>query len=353
MNEKKRATLHDLAAATGFSLGTIYRALNGKGRIKEETRQFILDTADEIGYKVNVVAQGLRRSRMTIGVVLYCQVVEYVAEIYRGVYDAAQEIDAYNISVDIHLLPYTSNEDCRRQTVELMQTFREEEYDGIILFPSSPSNVLGEIRDMIDKVSESGIPVVTVAVDVPDSKRLFHVSVDAHLVGEMAAELLSLFCREQDVAILNNSMETSTNRSYIEGFYDFAGEDTFRSIRVYSHYDEPEQVLRETERMLAENPELSGIYMASASSGLACECIRKTEISSYRIVMTDLLKETPALLQNGTAFATIFQDPYQQGKTAVMKLYEYMATRHFEPDHRVLPSILLASNAKVHPVGKK
>ncbi len=352
MSEPKRVTIHDIVAATGFAVGTVNRALSGTGRIKKETREYILETADRLGYKVNVTAQALRRSRITIGVILYCQVEEYAQEIYRGACDAADELEVFNVTVDIHLLPYTSNEDCRRQAASLMRAFYTQGYNGIALFPSSPENDLAELRHIINEIAADGIPVATITTDVPDSRRAFHVSVDAHLAGRLAAELLGMFCRGRDVAILNHSTEASTNRAYLEGFMEFAGDTTFRSIRVYAHYDEPELVLRETERMLADNAELSGIYMASASSALACRHLRALGKSGYHIVTTDLLEETPAILKEGLAFATIYQDPYRHGKMAVLKLYNAITTKQSESDYLILPTILFSSNVDFYPIGK-
>ncbi len=351
MNGQKKVTIYDLAEITGFSVGTVNRALNGKDRIKEETRRLILDAAERAGYRANPAAQGLRRNRMTIGVILYCQVDEYVREIHRGVCTAAQEIERYNVTSDVHLLPYTSNRECREATLALMRQFCERGYHGMVLFPSSAGDTLDEIRCRIDEMADAGIPVVTVATDVPNSKRLFHVGVNAHLAGQMAAELLSLTCSGQDVAILNHSMQSHTNCAYVEGFRAFAGEHTFRSIRMYAHYDEPDLVLRETERMIEENPAPVGIYMASASSVLACRHMRTLGRRGDRIITTDLLKETPGLLCDGTAFATIFQDPYRQGKTALLSLYEYLLSKRYERETLMTPTILLASNVGAYPIG--
>ncbi len=348
MSDQKRVTINDIVAATGFAVGTVNRALSGTGRIKKETREYILETADRLGYRVNVAAQALRRNRLTIGVILYNAVDEYIQDVYRGVCAAARELDAFNVTTDIRLLPYTTNEACRRQTIELMSTFRDQHYHGIVLCPSSPEEQLDEISKIIDEVFEDKIPVSTITTDVPNSRRLLHVSVNAHLVGKLAAELLSMFCRGQDVAILNHSTKASTNREYVEGFMEFAGRDTFRSIRIYAHYDEHDRVLRETERMIEDNPELSGIYMATASSALACAHLRDMGKTGYRIITTDLSKETPALLKEGLAFATLYQNPYLQGKTAVLKLYNYICTKQKEPNHFILPNVLFSSNVNAY-----
>jgi len=57
------ATIKDIAKETGFSTTTISLVLSGKaqnGRVSQETRTIILDTAQAIGYRANVAARRLR-----------------------------------------------------------------------------------------------------------------------------------------------------------------------------------------------------------------------------------------------------------------------------------------------------
>lgn len=348
MNAKKKITIYDLAEITGFSVGTVNRALNGKNRIKEETRQLILETAAKVGYKANPAAQGLHRNPMRIGVILYCPVFEYVNDINRGICAAAQDLEKYNVEVDIRQIPYTTNRECRQKAMELMRYFQHEKYNGIALFQSSTKADVAEIIRIIDEISDSGIPVATIANDIPESKRIFYVGVNAFTAGRMAAEMLWLSCPGKDVALLTNSMESEVNRQCIEGFYDFAGNSRFSGIRLYEHFDEPNLVIQQTERMISDNPELYGIYMTSASATSACQHIRKLGKKEYKIITTDLLEETPQILYDGTASATIFQDPYRQGKNAVKNLYDYIVSKQAEDTYSIIPSIILSSNVSFY-----
>jgi LacI family fructose operon transcriptional repressor len=63
---RKKTTIYDIAAAVDASVSTVSLVLNGEWsryRIKEETSERILETARELGYKVNLRARGLRLSR--------------------------------------------------------------------------------------------------------------------------------------------------------------------------------------------------------------------------------------------------------------------------------------------------
>ena len=62
-SEKKNITISDVADALGVSKATVSRAISGKGRIGDETRQRVLAYIEEHDYKPNVIAKGLAQSK--------------------------------------------------------------------------------------------------------------------------------------------------------------------------------------------------------------------------------------------------------------------------------------------------
>jgi LacI family fructose operon transcriptional repressor len=66
INAGRKTTIYDIAKATGSSTSAVSMVLNGtwaRYRIKEETANRILVSAQELGYNVNMRARGLRLSR--------------------------------------------------------------------------------------------------------------------------------------------------------------------------------------------------------------------------------------------------------------------------------------------------
>lgn len=341
--EEKKVTIYDIAAKTNFSAVTVHRALNNKGRISSETKALILKTAEELGYKVNPAAQGLRRAPIKIGAVLFCPVEEYVDDIIEGIAAGSEELEKYNVSVDIKKIPYTTGKACLEETCRHIDYYAENKYSGVIVFASS---FLDEVQDLSARMADAaqkGLCIATVANDIPLKEKTLHVGIDAFMVGNMAAELLELSCSGKKVALLVASKASPINQKYIEGFMHCA-EGVFSSVAIYEHHDDQNRVAEATKQMLRENPDLSGIYMATASSALACKCLQSMDKTDLSIITTDLLSETPQLLKSRTANATIFQNPYRQGKLAVRSLYNYLTTQKDGGTHLVAPQILLASN---------
>ena len=63
MNENKNITIGDVAKALGVSKTTVSRAISGKGRIGDATRQRVLDYIEVNNYRPNPMAKGLADQR--------------------------------------------------------------------------------------------------------------------------------------------------------------------------------------------------------------------------------------------------------------------------------------------------
>ena len=59
---KCKLTMRDISRATGLSMFTVSRALNGADGVSEESREQIRRAARELGYIPNRAAQELRRA---------------------------------------------------------------------------------------------------------------------------------------------------------------------------------------------------------------------------------------------------------------------------------------------------
>lgn len=342
---ESKATIYDIAKETNFSAVTVHRALNNKGRISPKTKQLILETAKKLGYKANPAAQGLRRQTIKLGAILFCPVEEYVDAIIDGISASGEELEKFNVSVDVKKIDYTSSKDCLKSTCKLINAFSDNDYNGIILFMSSMLDEMDELSSLVNELTKTkNISFATVANDIPSINKVIHVGINAFMAGSMAAEMLELSCAGKDVALLVTSNTSPINMEYIEGFMNYSKNNIFSNISIYEHYDNKEKVIEVTERMLKENPDLSGIYMTTASSALACKCIENMNKANLSIITTDLLSETPKLLQNKVANATIFQNPYKQGKNVVRFLYNYITTKSDSGVHLISPHILLSSN---------
>ncbi|WP_353807716.1 LacI family DNA-binding transcriptional regulator [Agromyces sp. SYSU T00194] len=85
------ATIYDVAAATGVSHQTVSRVLRNIGTYRPETRERIFAAVEALGYRPNVGARELARSRQKrIGVVGYETFESSTSKVLRGVNEVAE-----------------------------------------------------------------------------------------------------------------------------------------------------------------------------------------------------------------------------------------------------------------------
>lgn len=63
---RTRPTIHDVARRAGVSATTVSHTFSGKGVVAAPTRQHVREVARQLGYRPDVVAQGLRNSRLGV-----------------------------------------------------------------------------------------------------------------------------------------------------------------------------------------------------------------------------------------------------------------------------------------------
>lgn len=163
-----RVTIRDVAAAAGVSVTTVSDALNGKGKLRQETRERIRATATSLGYRPSRVAQAFRQGRTgTIALVLPHRDVsgneyEMIGLDYYMTIASGSARAAFSEGYALMLTPRISTED----------EWRLIGPDGVVLCDPAA----GDPR--IDMLENMGIPVVSIERDPDRPERPFYVSGD-------------------------------------------------------------------------------------------------------------------------------------------------------------------------------
>lgn len=86
-----RVTIDDVAQAAGVSRQTVSRALNDKSEIAPETRRRVLAVVEELDYRPNIFARGMKTRRSdAIGLIVSDISNPFYPAVARGVFDAAE-----------------------------------------------------------------------------------------------------------------------------------------------------------------------------------------------------------------------------------------------------------------------
>jgi len=123
---RARATLADVAALAGVSVGTASKALSGSGRMRPETRDRVLDAAQNLDFRPNRQAQSLHTGRSwTVGLITTDGIGRFSTPVLLGAEDA---LGAGEISV---LLCDTRGDLIREQ--HHLRNLMDRRVDGIIV----------------------------------------------------------------------------------------------------------------------------------------------------------------------------------------------------------------------------
>ena len=88
-SEARRATIRDVAAKAGVSIGTASKALNGQGRLRAETRDRVAAAARQLGFSPNILARGLLAGRTyTVGLITTDSFGRFSIPVMLGAEDA-------------------------------------------------------------------------------------------------------------------------------------------------------------------------------------------------------------------------------------------------------------------------
>lgn len=86
---RRAATLADVAELAGVTVGTASKAMNNRGSLRPETRQRVLEAAEQLGFSPNPLAQGLLAGRSwTVGLITTDSIGRFSIPVLLGAEDA-------------------------------------------------------------------------------------------------------------------------------------------------------------------------------------------------------------------------------------------------------------------------
>lgn len=339
---KERRGIHLIAEMANVSIGTVDRALHGRGGIKDATRQRILQIARQIGYTPNLAARALSVTKAIsrIGVCMPREIHFFYDQLWSGVLEEARRLGQLGIQFVNRPVQTLGHEDTQAFK-ELIQSG----VDGIILTAGNPK----DLTPLINDAEENGIPVVCVSTDAPESKRSTVVCVEPWLNGCLAGELMGkLLPPGSKVAVVVGMLTAEDHRKKTEGFSDaFPRHCPGGKVAavVEGHEDEDES-FQKTFDLLRRIPTLSGLYVNTVNCLPVCRALGARGLAGkIKLITTDLFAEMSTYFQKGTITASIYQQPHRQGQIAVRLLADNLTNKtSFPPAIHLSPGVVMSSN---------
>ena len=334
-------TLRDVARVAGVHPATVSRALNEETRalVNEDTARRVLKAAEELGYRPNPIARGLKTNRSyTIGVLIPDLTNPLFPPILRGIEDGL-ETAGYT-----PLIANTDN-DPERELLD-SQAMRARQVDGIVAATARRDHRLH------DALLEAGIELVLVnrrQAELPVSS----ATADDRLGMRLAVEHLIALGHTR-IAHLAGPLDYSTGLDRHESFHASmraAGlEPDPQLVRVAEAFTEDEGA-RLCAQLFEEAREFSAVAAANDLLALGCYDV----FGERGIACPD---EVSVVGFNDMPFADRFQPPlttihiphYEIGAAAAELMLERLHDGEAEPrDVRLEPRLVVRGSTAPAP----
>ena len=205
MNKRnnRRVKLTDIAAKTGFTVGTISKALQNKEGIALETRESIIKAAKEIGYIANSQAGGLRSgSSKTVAII--------VSDIANPLFAIEIKICVSELEKQGYRAIVMGTEERAEREEQAVISALNKNVDGVLLCPTQKS------MDGIRLLQQNGMPFVLMGRRFEDLDADYVVCDDekgGYLAGQHLAEL-----GHERILVLTADPRISSSGERLRGF---------------------------------------------------------------------------------------------------------------------------------------
>jgi LacI family transcriptional regulator len=299
----RRPTIHNLAEAAGVSIATANRVLSGAENVRPKTREAVRTAAESIGfYGLGAIEarNAAARPKYRFGVLLLQPHRPFYQLVARALQEAAAAMEIVDIELRIEHLEDLSPQNTADRALALA-----EECDALCVTTAVHPVVL----QALEKIQGQGIPVFALISQVAATGQIHYIGLDNWKVGRTAAWAFDQICKNPGkIGLLmgnpryrNQEMNETGFRSY---FREHARE--FTLLEPLSTFESSAVAQEMTERLLAEHPDLAGLYVAGGGISGALAALRTTGRAGTLVVVGyELMDNVKAALLDGTITLSI------------------------------------------------
>ncbi len=337
----RRIGMAEIAKVSKVSIGTVGRALHGRGRINPATRQRVLQIARDLGYRPNLAARALSVGRgFRIGVCIPKELHFFYDQIRGGIFSESRLHEHLGLEV-----LYRPVNRLGAGEAEKVKELLSCDIKALILTPGDPK----KLTPLINEAQQKGILVVCLGTDAPGSARSSVVCVDPELAGRLAGELMGrLLPPKSQVGIVTGMLHTDIHNKTVRGFTELLPRTCpgAEVADVLEGHEDEDETFAKCMTLLSGSRKLAGIYVNTVNCLPVCRALSSTgRAGKVKLITTDLFREMMPYFEDGTIVASIHQRPYFQGQAAVRLVMEYLVSgRPVPPTFYLNPNVVLRSN---------
>ncbi|MDE2793033.1 MAG: LacI family DNA-binding transcriptional regulator [Paracoccaceae bacterium] len=293
-----RPTIKDLAKAAGVSVSTVNRVINNPGAVRESTQEIVLHAAEKIGfYGLGSIRHALAKDRkvLRLGILLQQGNRVFYRDLGMALRQAANDYAEGKIDLTLEFMDDLSPDHVSERLLAI-----GDKCDSVALVAAEHPL----ISDAIDALLERYVPVSGLIAPLTARGNVGYIGLDNWKVGRTAAWAFAKICATPGkVGILvgnhryrNQDLNESGFRSY------FREHDLdFTLLEPRSTYESAAVAREMTEHLLAEHPDMCGLFISGGGITGALAALRDADLrKEFVSVGYELMEPTRKGLIDGT-----------------------------------------------------
>ena len=197
----------------------------------------------------------------------------------------------------------------------------EQGVDGMILTAVHEEKYI----DIINQVVETGIPVVTVHSDAPDSRRKAYCGPNYDEYAKNAAYWMAdAIGYKGNVGVMIGNI-SGTHEPKIADIFVATIEENFPDIHVVAidgDTIDPARASEKVEKIVGENPDLAGVFNTTAATVEQWNDMIIKNNLDMKVIVMDTLPEQLEYLLDGTIYGIISQGLFEEGYLSAKALFD-------------------------------
>ena len=293
----RRPTIPDLAETAGVSVATVNRVLSGAANVRQATRERVQMAAEEIGFyglgsiQARVAAA---RPHLRFGVLLLQPHRPFYKNVARDLEQAAATAVGADVELRIEFLEDLSPHNVASRALALAQDCHA------ICVTSAVHPV---VTEALEQIQAKGIPVFALISQISVTGQMSYVGLDNWKVGRTSAWAFANICKTPGkIGILMGNPRYRNQEMNETGFRSYFRESApdFILLEPVSTFESAAVAQEMTEKLLADHPDLAGLYISGGGISGALAALRASgRAGSMVVVGYDLMDVTRAALLDG------------------------------------------------------
>ncbi|MFO1122013.1 MAG: LacI family DNA-binding transcriptional regulator [Hyphomicrobiales bacterium] len=312
-----RATIEDVAEAAGVSVATVDRVLNGRAAVRPKTVERVEKAIRILNYQSDRLAARLARSKEY----RFCFILPEGSNAFMTALGDAVREEALRMAQEKVVIDLRHTDVFAAEALSATLETISDLYDGVAVVALDHPRV----RESINALCERGVAVATLVSDVPGSQRTHYVGIDNSAAGRTAATLMGNYLRGRKgkVGLIAGSLSLRDHVERQFGFeqvmlHEYPG---LTLLPVREGRDDREIVQRVAAQLLADHPDLIGLYNVGAGTRGVVAALEATGRQKQVVYIAhELTDESRRALIDGTIDIVINQDAGHEVRSAIRVL---------------------------------